>query len=225
MACRTSPPTKESAGAGAIGAADPNGITVNANANDTGQKCGNTPIPQQHAIQGFIMQNQQQRLHKFDRIIQRSGKGINVNGIHEGRKEVDNEFCQESKVEAYQQFGQQQAGMHIVNNSNAAARSIGVTGTIVLAHQEDRSQQQQYQQEQDTMQTQNLALQKPSQQQQHQHQHQHQRFPMEQIKDAFHQPLALVHLKTQDWSQDPASPTAPPVLPDLTLGASSPSSR
>ncbi|KAF9139829.1 hypothetical protein BGX30_007432 [Mortierella sp. GBA39] len=29
---------------------------------------------------------------------------------------------------------------------------------------------------------------------------QNQQFPMEQIKDAFHQPLALVHLKTQDWS-------------------------
>lgn len=44
------------------------------------------------------MQNQQQRLQKFDRIIQCSAKGINVNGIHEGRKEVDNEFRQESKV-------------------------------------------------------------------------------------------------------------------------------
>ncbi|KAF9139830.1 hypothetical protein BGX30_007433, partial [Mortierella sp. GBA39] len=42
--------------------------------------------------------NQQQRLHKFDRIIQRSGKGINVNSIRKGRKEVDNEFSQESKV-------------------------------------------------------------------------------------------------------------------------------
>ncbi|KAF9542954.1 hypothetical protein EC957_001390 [Mortierella hygrophila] len=98
MACRTSPPTRESAGTGAIGAADPSGIIANANTNDTGQKADKTPIPQQHAIQVFIMQNQQQRLQKSDRIIQRSGKGINVNGIHEGRKEVDNEFSQKSKV-------------------------------------------------------------------------------------------------------------------------------
>ncbi|KAF9542953.1 hypothetical protein EC957_001389 [Mortierella hygrophila] len=82
-------------------------------------------------------------------------------------------MAKQVQAEAYQQFGQQTSGIHIFNNSNAVAGSIGTKGTIVLPHQEDRSQQQQL----------------------------------------------------QIGAQDSASPTAPPVLPDLTLGASSPSSR
>ncbi|KAF8937085.1 hypothetical protein BGZ47_009196 [Haplosporangium gracile] len=67
-------------------------INANAGAN-TATHAAQEFIAVQHQLQGLhrclneSMQNQQQRLQKYDRIMH-SGKGTNVNGIHKKRKEV-----------------------------------------------------------------------------------------------------------------------------------------
>ncbi|KAF9145417.1 hypothetical protein BG015_011901 [Linnemannia schmuckeri] len=107
-----------------------------------GQTADNQLLRQQHAVQEYIavqhrlqglrrclnesMQNQQQRLQKYDRIIH-SGKGTNLNGIHKKRKEIADQTRQQVTIFRKQidilQTSQQQKMM--------ALRAVGVAKDMI----------------------------------------------------------------------------------------------